>query len=217
MSAQTLDQPDDVTDRRPRHRAPGRDCGLWAAVLSANASLSRFGKEHVSSKEWRHLSQCWDTWVGLGCSFLPPSIALCYPLSGQLTRSRLSWPPGTQSYGPITPCAARQARSAALQSLTACRVLESSIDVLRERYWTELRHSWSVLGALLCRSPHFFRHHSRLPHSCFLLVQRAIASLRLCCPSAQDGRADSPYWLISRLCLAGDPWRGRGRPTRWYF
>src|SRR5438552_13059626 len=59
--------------------------------------------------------------------------------------------------------------------------------------------------------------HSRLPHSCFLLVRRAIASLRLCCPSAQDGRADLLYWLISRLCLAGDPWRGRGRPTRCYF
>jgi hypothetical protein len=81
-------------------------------------------------------------------------------------------------------------------------------------YWIQLG---SVLVALLCRSRHFFRHHSRLPHSCSLLVQRAIASLRLCCPSAQDGRADLLYWLISRLCLAGDPWRGRGRLKRWYF
>jgi len=40
---------------------------------------------------------------------------------------------------------------------------------------------------------------------CFLQVQRAIASLRLCCPSAQDGHADLLYWLISRLGLAGDP------------
>jgi len=57
-------------------------------------------------------------------------------------------------------------------------------------------------------------HHSRLPHSCFLLVQRAIASLRLCCHSAWDGRADLLYWVISHPCLAGDPWRGHGRPTR---
>src|SRR5438105_13437019 len=74
-----------------------------------------------------------------------------------------------------------------------------------------IRQSYSILeaflGALLYRSPHFFRHHSRLPHLCFLLVQRAIASLRLCCLSAQDERADLLYWLISRLWLAGAPWR----------
>jgi len=60
--------------------------------------------------------------VGLGCSFLPPSIALCYPLSVELTRSQSSWPLYTQSDGPITLCAARQVRSAELQPLTACRV-----------------------------------------------------------------------------------------------
>src|SRR5438445_9438955 len=72
-------------------------------------------------------------------------------------------------------------------------------------------------GSLALSSPNCFPRHSRLPHSCFLLAQRAIASLRLCCHSAQDGRAALLYWLISRLCLAGDPWRGRGRPTRYYF
>jgi hypothetical protein len=95
--------------------------------------------------------------VELGCSFSPPSIVLCYPPSGQLTRSRYSWPPGTQSYGSITPCVARQARSVGLQSLIACRVLESSIDVLRERYSTESRQSYIVLEAFLCCSPHSFR------------------------------------------------------------
>lgn len=70
-----------------------------------------------------------------------------------------------QSYGPITPCAARQARSAGLQSLIACRVLVSSIDVSRGRYSTESRHSYIVLEAFLCRSPQSFRHHFRLPLS----------------------------------------------------
>src|SRR5207248_10114522 len=96
-------------------------------------------------------------------SFLPPSIARCCPLSERLMRSRYFWPPGTQSYGPITPCAARQARSAGLQSLTACRVWESSIDVLREQYSTESRQSCIILEAFLCFSPHFFRPHFRLP------------------------------------------------------
>ena len=58
------------------------------------------------------------------------------------------------------------------------------------------------LGALPCSSPHCFRHHSRLPHSCFLLVQRAIASLPLCCLSAWDGRAALLYWPTSHLCSA---------------
>jgi hypothetical protein len=44
-------------------------------------------------------------------------------------------------------------------SRTACRVLEFSIDVLRERYSTESRHSPIDLEAFLCRSPHSFRHH----------------------------------------------------------
>jgi len=44
LSAQRLDQPDEITDQRPRHGATGRDCGLWAAVFVANASLSRFGE-----------------------------------------------------------------------------------------------------------------------------------------------------------------------------
>ena len=60
-------------------------------------------------------------------------------------------------------CTARQARSAGLHSLTACRVLESSIDVLRERYSTESRRSYIVLEAFPCRLPHSFRHHFRLP------------------------------------------------------
>ena len=101
--------------------------------------------------------------MGLGCSFWPPSIALCYPLSVELTRSQSSWPLYTQSDGPITLCAARQARSAGLQPLTACRASESCIDVLKERYSTESRHSYIGLEALLCRSPHSFRHHFRLP------------------------------------------------------
>jgi hypothetical protein len=42
---------------------------------------------------------------------------------------------------------------------------------------------------------------------------RDLGSLRLCCLSAQDGRADLLYWLISHLCLAGGPWRGHGRLT----
>jgi hypothetical protein len=50
-----------------------------------------------------------------------------------------------------------------LQSLTACCVLESSIDVLRERYSTESRQSYIVLAAFLCRSPPSFRHHFPLP------------------------------------------------------
>ena len=47
-----LDQPDDITDNRPRYTATGRDCGLWAAVFAANASLSRFGEgQAVNSKK----------------------------------------------------------------------------------------------------------------------------------------------------------------------
>src|ERR1039458_5496866 len=42
LSAQRLDQPADITDQRPRHRARGRDCGLWAAVFAANASSIAF-------------------------------------------------------------------------------------------------------------------------------------------------------------------------------
>ena len=67
--------------------------------------------------------------MGLGCSFLPPSIARCYPLSERLTRSRYSWPPGTQSYGPIRPCVVRQARSVGLQSL----IRLSRLGVLHRR------------------------------------------------------------------------------------
>jgi len=48
LSAQRLDQPDEITDQRPRHRATGRDCGLWAAVFVANASLSRFGERPLT-------------------------------------------------------------------------------------------------------------------------------------------------------------------------
>ena len=48
LSAQKLDQPDDITDQRSRHRATGRDCGLWAAVFAADASLSRFGEGQVN-------------------------------------------------------------------------------------------------------------------------------------------------------------------------
>jgi len=32
-------------DQRPRHRATGRDGGVWAAVFAANAALSSFGEE----------------------------------------------------------------------------------------------------------------------------------------------------------------------------
>jgi hypothetical protein len=58
---------------------------------------------------------------------------------------------------------AQQARSAGLQSLTACRVWESSVDASRERYPTESRHSYIILEAFLCGSPHCFRHHFQLP------------------------------------------------------
>ena len=44
LSAPGHDQPDDVTDQRPRHSATGRDCGLWAAAFAVNASSSRFGE-----------------------------------------------------------------------------------------------------------------------------------------------------------------------------
>jgi len=47
LSVQRLDQPHDVTYQRRRHRATGRDCGLWAAAFAANASLSRFGEGQV--------------------------------------------------------------------------------------------------------------------------------------------------------------------------
>src|SRR5256885_16976943 len=57
-------------------------------------------------------------------------------------RSRYCWPLGTQSYGRVTPCAALQAQSVGLQSLTACQASESYIDVLRERCSIELRRSF---------------------------------------------------------------------------
>jgi hypothetical protein len=44
LSAQRLDHPDDLTNPRPRHRATGRDCGLWAAAFAMNASISHFGE-----------------------------------------------------------------------------------------------------------------------------------------------------------------------------
>jgi hypothetical protein len=45
LSAQKLDQPDDITDQRPRHRPTGRECGLRATVFAANALLSSLGEE----------------------------------------------------------------------------------------------------------------------------------------------------------------------------
>src|SRR5437762_13679510 len=58
-----------------------------------------------------------------------------------LTCSRYCWPPGTQSYGRIVRCAAPQGRFQERPSPIACRLLESSIDVSRERCSTELRRS----------------------------------------------------------------------------
>ena len=81
---------------------------------------------------------------------------------GAVDALTISWPPGTQNCGPITLCAARQARSVGLQSLTACRVSEFSIDVLRERYSIESRHTCIVLEAFLYRLQHSSRHRFRL-------------------------------------------------------
>ncbi len=74
---------------------------------------------------------------GIGVFILAALDSSVLPTLGGVDALTILWPPGTQNYGPITLCAARQARSAGLQSLTACRVLESSIDVLKERYSTE--------------------------------------------------------------------------------
>ena len=49
-----------------------------------------------------------------------------------------------------------------LQSLTACRVLEFSIDVLRERYSIESRHTCIFLEAFLYRSQHSSHRRFRL-------------------------------------------------------
>jgi hypothetical protein len=39
-----FNQLEDFTEPRSRHRATGRDYGLWAAVFAANAPLLRFGE-----------------------------------------------------------------------------------------------------------------------------------------------------------------------------
>jgi hypothetical protein len=50
LSGRRLDHPDDLTDPRLRHRAAGRDRGLWAAVFVATASLWRFGEGQLGNR-----------------------------------------------------------------------------------------------------------------------------------------------------------------------
>jgi hypothetical protein len=155
--------------------------------------------------------------VGLGCSFLPPSIARCYPLSERLMRSRYSWPPGTQSYGPIRPCVVRQARSVGLQSLirlSRLGVLHRRIKgAVFEQNHGSLTSFWclSLLLAALLPPP--------FPTSAFVIgagVTR-YRLIALCCLSGQDGCAALLYWFTSHLCSAGGSSQACGRLTRCYF
>ena len=45
LSAQRLAQPDDTSDQRPRPRATGRECGLWAVVLAAKPQYRVLAKD----------------------------------------------------------------------------------------------------------------------------------------------------------------------------
>ncbi len=50
LSAQRLDQPEDIPNQRPSPGATGRDRGLWAAIFAANTPLSRFGEGQLRDR-----------------------------------------------------------------------------------------------------------------------------------------------------------------------
>ncbi len=85
-------------------RCPGwRNCSSESEAEGRPIKPYHRKNERVTSfiSMLRHLG-------GLGCSFWQPSIARCYPLSGQLTRSRLVLPPRpTRECGLTISCAVK--------------------------------------------------------------------------------------------------------------
>jgi hypothetical protein len=50
LSAQRLDQPDDIMGQSPRRRPTDRDCGIWAAALQRMRPYRVLPKDQPSAK-----------------------------------------------------------------------------------------------------------------------------------------------------------------------